>query len=186
MTLLHVYYVLTKSDEMQYVTTLPLCRLFSRLFTCCCVHWIWLKAFTTSWFVKLGWPYLWRTPPTASCTSLDLQEVKNALNKLVSPSLGSYGWSSGHISLFQLVTLLRLRSTGWKPVKCMQMPIVYISNYSWHSNSNYLFVEVRKCAYPNSPGGARGLSVFRRQVAYPCVKYKARKVLFLCSGVLYV
>ena len=31
------------------------------------------------------------------------------------------------------VMKLRLRSTGSKPVKCVQGPIVYVSNYSWHS-----------------------------------------------------
>ena len=40
--------------------------------------------------------------------------------------------------------------------------------------------------FPNSSGGARGLAIFRRQVAYPCAKYKARKAFLLCSGVLYV
>ena len=32
---------------------------------------------------------------------------------------------------------LRLRSTGLKPVKCMQGPIVYISNNSWHIHKSY-------------------------------------------------
>ena len=130
MTLLHVYYVLTKSDEIQYVKTLPLCRVFSRLFTCCCVHWIWLKASMNSWFVKLGCPYLWRTPPTASCTSCDLQEVKNALNKLVSPALGSYGWSSGQISLFQLVALLRLQYC-WIFSKCSFIHFLHRAETKW-------------------------------------------------------
>ena len=135
MTLLHVYYVLTRSDEMQYVTTLPLCRLFSRLFTCCCVHWIWLKASMNSWFVKLGCPYLWRTPPTASCTSCDLQEVKNALNKLVSPALGSHGWSSGQISLFQLVALLR-HQYCWIFSKCSFIHFcteLKLNELRWHA-----------------------------------------------------
>ena len=32
---------------------------------------------------------------------------------------------------------LRFRSTSRKPVKCTHAPIVYVSNYSWHSNNNF-------------------------------------------------
>ena len=42
---------------------------------------------------------------------------------------------------------LRLRSTSWKTVKCMQAPIVHVSNDSWHSNNNYL---LQKCANVHS------------------------------------
>ena len=34
-------------------------------------------------------------------------------------------------------------------------------------------------------GDARGRSVLRRQFAYPCAKFKARRAFLLCSGVLY-
>ena len=38
---------------------------------------------------------------------------------------------------------------------------------------------------PKLTGDARGLAVFQKQIAYPCAKYKARKVFLQCSGVLY-
>jgi len=38
---------------------------------------------------------------------------------------------------------------------------------------------------PKLTSDARDLAVFRRQIAYFCAKYKARKVFLLCSGVLY-
>jgi len=31
---------------------------------------------------------------------------------------------------------------------------------------------MHKCVFP---GGARGLAILRKQIAYPCAKYKARK-----------
>ena len=44
---------------------------------------------------------------------------------------------------------LRLQSTNRKPAKCTHSPIVYVSNYSWHSNSNYCG-SAQTCV-PNSP-----------------------------------
>ena len=55
--------------------------------------------------------------------------------------------SIDHRCITFIFACLRLRSTGWKPVKCTHAPIVYISNNSWHSNNNYL---LRKCANTHS------------------------------------
>jgi len=74
----------------------------------------------------------------------------------------------------------KVRSTGWKPVKCTQVLIVDIVTII------IFIVEVRKHVLPNSPtGDARGLAAFQSQIAYPCAKFKERKMLFLCSSVLY-
>ena len=40
---------------------------------------------------------------------------------------------------FAIYIQLRLWSTSWKPLKCIQAPVVYISNYSWCSTQ--LFTE---------------------------------------------
>lgn len=32
---------------------------------------------------------------------------------------------------------LKLRSTSWKPLKCLQSPVVYISNSSWRVSANH-------------------------------------------------
>ena len=38
---------------------------------------------------------------------------------------------------------------------------------------------------PKLTSDARGLAVFRRQIAYPYAIHKARKAFLLCSGVFY-
>lgn len=32
---------------------------------------------------------------------------------------------------------LKLRSTSWKPLKCLQSPVVYVSNSSWRVSANH-------------------------------------------------
>ena len=49
-----------------------------------------------------------------------------------------------------LLSALRLRSTSWKLAKCMQSPVVYVSNYSWCIHNNYLLQKLHKCTSPNS------------------------------------
>ena len=38
---------------------------------------------------------------------------------------------------------------------------------------------------PNSLAMLEAVPYFEKQITYPCAKYKARKALFQCSGVLY-
>ena len=74
-----------------------------------------------------------------------------------------------------------------KPVKCIQGPIVYISNCS--CNNNFI-AEAAQTRVPKLTGDARGLAVFRRLIAYlrqgkrlfcVLVCYKGSAVYLACS-----
>ena len=62
--------------------------------------------------------------------------------------------------------VLRLSSSsyqliGSKPVKCIQGPIVYASNNSWHIHNNYLLQKLHKCASANSMAMLEALLYFK-------------------------
>ena len=56
--------------------------------------------------------------------------------------------------------------------------------HSFVVHNNYLLRTLHE-RVPKLTGDARGLAVFRRQIAYPYAKCKARKAFLQCSVVLY-
>ena len=80
-----------------------------------------------------------------------------------------YLLDSNHSKLVP-TAFLRLWS---KPVKCIPGSIVYTSNYNWCNN--YLLWKLHKWT-SQTHYRAWGLAIFRRQITYPCTKYKTRKV----------
>ena len=99
------------------------------------------------------------------------------------------------ISPYLPVTPVQLMRPGTYWPKCILLngwlyitsrPIFYDNVVCWLLVNIYRFLPIA-CATgldPNWPGVAWGLAIFRRQIAHPCTKFKARKAFVVPYGVL--
>ena len=77
---------------------------------------------------------------------------------------------------------VRLRSTSSKPVKCIQGPIVYVSNYSWYCTQLLFIGEAAQMWIPKFTGNAWGLAVFEGRLLILAPNIRQGKCFFSVLG----